>query len=201
MDTSKGKAQDKLQVLLKNKWMLYGLGAVGALLILNPLSYFNSAGTPTPPAAAVEEGTVVNTARPTMAQYEKTYEARLTEILNTVRGVSDVSVMVNIESSEETIFAEDVQDRRQTTQENEAKGGTRTITNVDRSGKIVMTKEGGADQPVVVKTVKPRVRGVVVTARGAEDVKVQKVIMDAVQRALEVPPHKISILPKKQQQS
>jgi stage III sporulation protein AG len=199
-----GKASDRekgsaiLQGLLKNKqmtWVLAALG-IGVVALLDPLSWMQ--GSPTPqPMPSVTQKEVVNTERSAMSQYEAAYETRLTEILNTVRGVSDVKVMVNIDSSEEILYAEDVQENRQTTSEDAKGGGTRTITQVDKSGKLVMVKQGGTDQPVVIKTIKPRVRGVIVTAQGAEELKVQALIMEAVQRALDVPPHKISILPKK----
>lgn len=188
----------KVQSLMKNKYMLWIMGAVGVVLLFNPFAWFGGGGSEQAPApGAAESVTTVNSERPTMSQYEQTYEQRLTEILNTVRGVNDVEVMVNIDSTEEIQYAVDSTSNKQTTNETAKDGGTRTLTQFDESGQLVMLKKNGADQPVVVKTIKPRVRGVVVVAQGAEDVKVQALITDAVQRALEVPPHKISILPKK----
>jgi stage III sporulation protein AG len=132
-----------------------------------------------------------------MATYEKMYEDRLTEMLDEIRGVSDAKVMVTIDSSEEMVYAQNDQENRQTTNEVDKSGGNRSVTTFDKNGQIVMTKKNGTDQPVLVKTIKPRVRGVVVVAKGAEEVKIQALITEAVQRALEVPPHKISIMPKK----
>jgi stage III sporulation protein AG len=51
---------------------------------------------------------------------------------------------------------------------------------------------------LVVKTVKPKIRGVVVVAKGAENATVKKLISDAVERGLEVPAHRISVVPRKQ---
>jgi len=200
MENGKAKRNERLQGLLKNKYMLFALGALGVFLLFNPLEKLAGNTSPSPtgtPSALDQPVATVNADRPTMAQYEQMYEQRLREILNTVAGVNDVSVMVNIDSSEEMIYAENIQQKQQTTQENTKGGDTRTITDFDKSNNLVMKKDGGTDQPVMLKVVKPRVRGVVVTAKGAEDVKVRAVITDAVQRALEVPPHKISILPKK----
>jgi stage III sporulation protein AG len=185
----------KLQEVMRNKKMLWIVGSLGVLLLFNPLAWFGSGKEPAVPKAA--ETVVTNDSRPTMEMYEKAYEDRLGKILNTVRGVSDATVMVTIESSEEVIYARDTQENKQTTNETDPKGGTRGVTQFDDSGHLVILKKNGSEQPIVVKTVRPRVRGVVVTARGAEDVKVQALITEAVQRALEVPPHKISILPKK----
>jgi stage III sporulation protein AG len=48
----------------------------------------------------------------------------------------------------------------------------------------------------VIKTVKPHVRGVLVVAKGAEQPRIQAIIMESVQRVLEVPPHRIGIQAK-----
>jgi stage III sporulation protein AG len=185
----------KVQEVMRSKKMLWIVGGLGVLLLFNPLAWFGSGKEPTVPKAA--ETVVTNDSRPTMETYEKAYEDRLVQILDTVRGVSDATVMVTIDSSEEVVYARDTQENKQTTNETDLKGGTRGVTQFDDSGHLVILKKNGSEQPIVVKTVKPRVRGVVVTARGAEDVRVQALITEAVQRALEVPPHKISILPKK----
>lgn len=44
---------------------------------------------------------------------------------------------------------------------------------------------------------KPRVRGVLVVAKGADNIQVKAWITEAVQKVLDVPAYKISILPKK----
>ncbi|MNC72064.1 hypothetical protein D3C75_1230700 [compost metagenome] len=58
--------------------------------------------------------------------------------------------------------------------------------------------QSGDDTPLVVKTTKPKIRGVVVVAKGAENATVKKLISDAVERGLDVPAHRISVVPRKQ---
>ncbi|ARU62213.1 stage III sporulation protein AG [Tumebacillus avium] len=196
----KENMQTRMQNLIKNKKMLILLGGLGVLLVLNPLAWFQSAPNTAQLQAGqgAEAGQVVNNSNPgDMGQYEQVVETELTDILNMVTGVTDATVMVTIDSSEEVIYAENLQENRQTTNENDTKGGTRGITQYDKNGQLVLTRESGVEQPVVVKTIKPRVRGVVVVAKGAEEIKTVALIKEAVQRALEVPPHKISVLPKK----
>jgi stage III sporulation protein AG len=188
---------DKLQGLMKNKAMLIAIGAIGIVLLFNPFSWGSKAADQPATAQKAAESVVVNTEQHEMATYEKMYEDRLTEMLDEIRGVSDAKVMVTIDSSEEMVYAQNDQENRQTTNEVDKSGGNRSVTTFDKNGQIVMTKKNGTDQPVLVKTIKPRVRGVVVVAKGAEEVKIQALITEAVQRALEVPPHKISIMPKK----
>jgi stage III sporulation protein AG len=189
------KANVKMQDLLKNKKVLWLLGGLGVLLLINPLTFFQSQSPNVSPKLG--ESVVVNTEKSAMNQYEEMYEQRLEEILNTVKGVSDVQVMVTIDSSEEMVFAENGQEKQQSQNDVDKSGGKRDVTQIDKQGNIVMTKQNGKEEPVVIKTIKPKVRGVVVAAQGVEQVKVQALITEAVQRALDVPPHRISIVPKK----
>lgn len=189
------KAKVKIQDLVKNKKMLWILGGVGVLLLINPLTFLQGQSPNITPKQS--ESVVVNTEPGTMSQYEVMYEKRLEEILNTVKGVSDVQVMVTIDSSEEMVFAENEQENQQTQTQSDKNGSQRDVTQIDKQGNIVMTKQSGKEEPVVIKTIKPKVRGVVVAAQGVEQVKVQALITEAVERALDVPPHRISIVPKK----
>ncbi|MNW16560.1 hypothetical protein D3C71_2154450 [compost metagenome] len=59
-------------------------------------------------------------------------------------------------------------------------------------------KQSSDEVPLVVKTTKPKIRGVVVVAKGAENPTVKLLIADAVERGLEVPAHRISVVPRKQ---
>jgi stage III sporulation protein AG len=51
--------------------------------------------------------------------------------------------------------------------------------------------------PVVVETKKPDIRGVLVVAKGAENIQVKKWIVEAVTRVLGVSSHRVSVVPKK----
>lgn len=175
------------------KW-IYALGGLGILLLLFGSFYPpESGGTHQPP----EKARVINSDRMSMGEYEKYYESKLSEVLNEIQGVSDVTVMVNLDSTEEVVYAENIQNQNQTTAETDNKGGNRTITQINENKQLVLIKGGAADQPIIIRTIKPRVRGVLVVAKGAEQPRIQALITDAVQRVLEVPPHRISIQPKK----
>ncbi|MFD2170908.1 stage III sporulation protein AG [Tumebacillus lipolyticus] len=196
----KQRIQERVQQLLKNRKMLLALGILGVVLLLNPFAWLKGTDNSAESKLGGEKGAgqvISNTDRSALGEYEQIYASRLTEILNMVVGVSDATVMVTIDSSEESIYAENLQENRQSNNETDTKGGTRGVTQVDKNGQLVITRENGQEQPVVVKTIKPRVRGVVVVARGAEQIKTVALIKEAVQRSLEVPPHKISVLPKK----
>lgn len=132
----------------------------------------------------------------TMKDYEAIYEARLNEVLSKIVGVGDVAVMVNLDSSEETVVEKDIRRSDQVTDEQDQKGGTRKSNQENTDEKVVLRRNGDGEQPIVRKKVKPEVRGVLVVAKGAENLKVKAAMIEAIQRVLDVPVHRISVMPK-----
>lgn len=133
----------------------------------------------------------------TMRDYEKAYENQLTEVITKMLGVDEVIVKVNLDSTEVIVPEKNTNYTEQNTTERDKQGGTREITNKSKDEQVVLYKYDNNEQPLVVKTIKPKVRGVVVVAEGAENIQVKAMITEAVQRLLDVPPYKIAILPKK----
>ena len=132
------------------------------------------------------------------AEYEEAYEQALKDILQKVVGVGEVEVLVTIESTEETVVQSNVQDSQQITDEKDQNGASRHITQITRNGEVVLYESSGGQTPIVLKKIQPKIRGVVVVARGAENLTVKQMIAEAVSRGLDVPAHRISVLPRKQ---
>ncbi|WP_054957699.1 stage III sporulation protein AG [Paenibacillus dakarensis] len=130
---------------------------------------------------------------------EQEFEHRTKVMLEQIVGVGDVNVMVTVESTEEIVIQKNVKDTQELTEENDANGGKRHVTSYTRDGQIVTYDSAGDQTPIVTKKVKPQVRGVLVVAKGAENEIVRRLIVDAVQRGLNVPSYKISVVPRKQE--
>lgn len=133
----------------------------------------------------------------TTQDYEKFYENQLTEILTEMLGVSEVVVKVTLDSTEELVVGKNTSYSEQNTKERDNQGGTRDVTDLNKDEETVIYNSDDDDKPLVIKTIKPKVRGVVVVAEGAENIKIKAMITDAVQRLLDVPPYKIGVYPKK----
>jgi stage III sporulation protein AG len=131
-----------------------------------------------------------------IAEYENLYKTQLEEILEKVVGVGEVEVMVNLDSTPELVVEKNRETRSSTTQETDKEKATRNQSDQSRNEQAIIIS-GKQEQPVVLKTLKPKVRGVLVVAKGAENMQVKAWIAEAVQKALDVPLYKISILPKK----
>ncbi|MFS0554083.1 stage III sporulation protein AG [Brevibacillus sp. 179-C9.3 HS] len=132
-----------------------------------------------------------------IADYENIYETQLRDILVNVVGVGGVEVMVNLESTPELVVEKNTNVRSSVNQEMDKEKATRNQNDQSRDSQVVIIQGGKQDAPVVVKTLKPRVRGVLVVANGADNIQVKAWITEAVQKVLDVPAYKISILPKK----
>ncbi|MNP75856.1 hypothetical protein D3C76_1729830 [compost metagenome] len=93
-----------------------------------------------------------------------------------------------------------MKDTQEMTEETDADGGKRNVTQYSRDGQIVTYDASGNEQPIVTKKIKPKVRGVLIVARGAENKTVKALIVDAVEKGLNVPAYRISVVPRKQAQ-
>ncbi|MCY8232910.1 stage III sporulation protein AG [Priestia endophytica] len=133
----------------------------------------------------------------TISDYEKKYEAELTDVLESMIGVDNVQVFVNVDATEEKVYEHNTVNQSQTTEENDREGGTRNIEDNSVDQQLVIVRNGDKEQPVVVKTLKPDIRGVLVVAKGADNIKVKKSVVDAVTRVLDVPSHRVAVTPKK----
>lgn len=163
-----------------------------------PLGYGQSTDTPAtsggaPPAVPALGPSGGNEA---IAEYENLYETQLKEILETVVGIGEVEVFVNLDSTPELVVEKNREQRSTNLQETDKEKATRNQSEQSRSEEAIIIS-GKQEQPVVIKTLKPKVRGVVVAAKGADNVQVKVWITEAIQRALDVPMYKISVLPKK----
>lgn len=139
----------------------------------------------------------VNDEPKTIEEYEQWYENQLTDILSNIVGVGEVSVMVNLESTEEVVVEKDIKTQASKTNEQDREGGSREIEDRLKDEKVVILRQGNDDQPVILMMKKPQVRGVLVVAKGAENAQVKAWITEAVQRVLNVSANRVSVLPKK----
>lgn len=144
------------------------------------------------PAFSIKKSSV----NKSIADYEHEYELQMKEALDEMLGVKDVRVVVTIDSSEAKVFEKDKVSKNQTTVETDQQGGQRKVQDESVDEKVVIIRNGDKEVPIVVETKKPQIRGVLVVARGAQNIQVKKSIIEAVTRALGVPSHRVAVVPK-----
>lgn len=127
-------------------------------------------------------------------EYAEQLEARLEEILSGVEGVGRVKVMVTLASSEELVLEKDKPSSRSQTNETDSQGGTRIITQTENDEETVYITEGSNSTPYVVKTIVPKVEGVVVVAEGCGRGSIDKNVTEIVQALFGVEAHKVKVV-------
>lgn len=162
--------------------------AVGILLVLN--IYTSKYKNPSPGVIKDNSNEYTSLEK---ASYESYIENRLAEILSKLKGVGQVSVMVTLEDGVEHIPATNITTTRENTKELDSQGGTREIVREDETLQVVNT----SDEVVVLKEVKPNIRGVIVVAEGAEDIRVLEALYEAVKTVLGVSGNRVQIFPSK----
>lgn len=129
--------------------------------------------------------------------YENYYETQLKEALEQIVGVSDVTVVVNVDATEKRILEKNKTNRSQETNELDQEGGKRKVHDQSEEEQLVIIREGDKEVPIVLETKKPKIRGVLVVANGADNVQVEKWIVESVTKLLDVPSHRVSVMPRK----
>lgn len=129
-------------------------------------------------------------------EMEEQYEQDLQTMLNKIKGVTEVEVMVNIDSTNIQQYEKDVVFGAQTTVETDQSGGQRTVEDETKETKVVFVRQGDEEVPVLLKTEKPPIRGVFIIAKGVESATMKQSVVEAVSRVLDVPTYRISVLPK-----
>ncbi|WP_017472284.1 stage III sporulation protein AG [Amphibacillus jilinensis] len=129
-------------------------------------------------------------------ELEQVYQDDLANMLEMINGVAEVEVMVNLDATGEQVFEKNLIVGTQTTVETDQGGGTRNIEDLTEEQQIVIIRQGEQEIPLVVQSKKPTVRGVLVVAEGVEQMHLKQSVTEAVSRVLDVPPHRISIMPR-----
>lgn len=131
----------------------------------------------------------------TEEDYAGDMEKRLEEILKKIKGVGEVDVMITFDDTSEKIPVFNTNQIIEKTDEKDAQGGTREVTREDLSQQIVVGS--GGDSLMIMKETKPKVRGVIVVAEGAENIEIKEKLYSAVKTVLGVSGNKVEVYSSK----
>lgn len=160
------------------------MGGLGILLIL--LSEFLPSAKDKASDQVYEES--VNDSMLYAQAYRKDEEARLEAILSRLDGVGQAYVYLTVSCTEEVVYA-----KEESLEQSEAGGQERKTYSHNEKYVIVDKKDGR--QPLVTKTLTPKVGGVVVLCQGGGKPVVAERVANAVSRALELPTGKVYVAP------
>lgn len=142
----------------------------------------------------LESATIEGKLEAMEVDYGVLLEKKLEDILSQLKGVENVRVMITLEDTVEKIPAFNTTKNNETTNEIDAHGGTREIIRDDMTIQVVTNSEGGM---IVLKEIKPKVKGVIVVAQGAEDIEVKEMLYEAVKTVLGISGNRVEVYSSK----
>ncbi len=177
--------------VINTRLIWLGLLGIGLLLIGGVVDHQTIDTTPKVSNETIKSPASIN------RSYEDVVEGKLAHILSEVKGAGAVDVNITWENSSTQEHAKNITKESKTIQEKDTTGGVRSTTEIKESEQILVGKENGADRPVVIREVKPMVKGVLVIAEGAYDSNVKANLTKAVESGLGIPAYKITVLAQK----
>ena len=129
--------------------------------------------------------------------YEQHLKLNLEKVLSSIEGVGKVSAMITFESTSEIMPAIEAKSNKTLTNEEDNQGGKREVEQIEEDKKIlILNKQGGDQQPLILKELKPKVKGVIIVAEGVEDPRIKHAVFDAAKTVLGIKAHKVKIFKK-----
>lgn len=169
-----------------------------AVVIVLASSFFKSTKVTSAVATEVQKNEVAKASNTSdVNDYESQLENKLKSTLEGIQGVGTVKVMIYSESGEESVPAVNVNDSKSVTKEDDTTGGTRNITQDNNGSTVVMSNNGNANEPLIVKKIKPVITGVCVVAQGSGEKITELRIRQAVINLFNLPENKVNVYPMK----
>ncbi len=185
---------NKLQEYINNKGhkkIIYNFIAVIVICLIALITWDTFSDKPI--ESSFDTQAPLNT-KNTIQSSDSSDEIQLENILSQIKGVGEVDVMITYESSSEVVPASNTTTSSQVTEEKDAQGGARSTTQENLTNSIVTSNNN--NDLVVIKEIKPQIRGVVVVAEGAGDIKIKSELIEAVRTVFQVPAHRVMVYEK-----
>lgn len=167
---------------------LAAVGGLGLALMLGaPMLDADETEKPTADAPPAMGGTPTE---------EAMWEEKLKRILSAIDGAGEVEVAIQIEEEKR------IEHEKNRTQESrsvtDGSGGYVTVEE-KVTEELPMRRENGAEIPVIARTLRPAIKGVLVVAEGGASSVVRANIREAVETATGVPAYRVKVLAKKRE--
>lgn len=123
------------------------------------------------------------------ADYRKEAELKVTEMIKSIKGVSDVSVMITLKSGSEKVLKEDSENSNSyNNQENSSENSS------SQKKSTVILENGDGENPYIIKEIYPKVEGIAVMGKGISNSSKKEEIINMLSALFDIPVHKISVI-------
>lgn len=162
-DKSVGKTDNKRKKTIQ-------IAAAVVLIAVILIIYFSTFTSPK------KETDTSNSGMVSASDYCEKTQKELMQFLAKIKGAGTVTVLINFESTTELVIAYITNINTNT---NVAEGGKYVESSQNTSNPVILS-QAGSQVPLILKEIYPKVKGVIVGAEGADDVKIKLALVDAV---------------------
>jgi len=129
-----------------------------------------------------------------LTRLERRYAADLEEKLSLIRGAGTVEVLVTLASGPTIDVVKNRTVDASVTTEKAADESTRETESTNTREDHVFYRDGSAERPVVSRTTRPEIAGVLIVADGAQSALIRAQLLDAARIALNIPANRIQVV-------
>lgn len=148
-----------------------------------------------PTKKSIETSTQSTTTTST-EEYARSLENRLNNVLSSISGAGTVQCMITLNGEIERVLAYSNDEKNSSTQNTTSNGTTNKTETSTLNKEPIIVNTGSGNEPLVLYEIMPDIKGIVVVASGASDVRVKLDILKAVQALLNVESSQIEIFVK-----
>ena len=117
----------------------------------------------------------------------------LEDILSKINGVGKVKVMITYSETSKIVPVYNEDNTEETTEEEDAQGGTRKVTQTDNKKEVIYEEKDGEKMLITQSVVSPKIEGAIITAKGANNSVIKTNIIQAVEAVTGLATHKIQV--------
>ena len=127
------------------------------------------------------------------SKYAEELEGRLEDTLSQISGAGSVKVMITFDGVTELVLATTTDEKTSSTSNTTSSGATNSTETTTVSTEPILITENGSTNPIVLMEILPDIKGVIVIAQGADNIKVKLDLLKAVQALLSINSSQVEI--------
>lgn len=174
------------KLFTKDKLLLFLLFGVLLIVICIPTK---SSGKKT--SSQTEAGTLATS---DYMDYTRSLEERLENTLSKIEGAGETRVMIYLKNNGKSVLYTQKELVENRVSETDSAGGVRDSYESSLKESVVYTENNGAKVPFVTEEEAPKVQGVIIIAKGADDARIVSEITEAASALLGITVNKIKVL-------
>ncbi len=181
---NKLKFFQKLKKIKHIEFILVGiLGAIVLLIVFLDFS----------PSKKISSQNAVSNSNSSTFEYAAKLEERLEGALSKISGAGNVKVLLTFDGVKELVLAKQTDEKTSKTNNKSSNGTQNSTETTTVSTEPVLVNENGSTNPIVLMEILPEIKGVIVVAQGANNIKVKLDLLKAVQALLRVDSSQVEI--------